>query len=188
MVKVLSGLLAIFVVTSVPVCSQTVIDGFIPRLYRDADHQQMPYRLFIPKSYSKAQEYPLIIWLHGAGGAGTDNVLQISGDQVPGTRAWTKAEVQGKHPAFVLVPQSEGVWSVDSSELSPKLGLVLAIINALKNEFKIDSKRIYITGQSNGGFGTWELICRRPDVFAAAIALCSCPLLPTSYEGRFTLC
>jgi predicted peptidase len=183
MVKVLLGFLLILVVTAMPGISQTVIDGFIPRLYQDSNRQQMPYRLFIPKAYNRKQEYPLIIWLHGAGGAGTENVRQISGDQVPGTRIWTKPEVQEKHPAFVLVPQSEGVWSVEREALSTPLALVLAILNTLKNEFSIDSKRIYIVGQSNGGFGTWEFIGKKPEVFAAAIPLCSSPL-SVSYAGR----
>jgi predicted peptidase len=182
-VKILVNMLAGLIVASVPCAGQTAIDGFIPRLFQNSNHQQMPYRLFIPKAYNSAQEYPLIIWLHGAGGAGSDNILQISGDQVPGTRLWTKPEVQAKHPAFVLVPQSEGVWSEDGAALSPQLELVRAIINALKSEFRIDTKRIYLTGQSNGGIGTWEFICRRPDLFAAAILLCSGPPLPVSFAG-----
>ncbi len=47
----------------------------------------------------------IIIWLYGAGGAGTDNVRQISGDQVPGARIWTNPEIQTKYPVFILVPQ-----------------------------------------------------------------------------------
>jgi predicted peptidase len=63
------------------------------------------------------------------------------------------------------------------------LALVLAIVDSVKNEFRIDSKRIYITGQSNGGVGVWEFISKKPDVFAAAIALCGAPL-SVSYAGR----
>jgi predicted peptidase len=175
MVKILLGLSAIFLAAAVPDGSQTAIDGFIPRMYQDSRHQQMPYRLFIPKAISKNSKYPLIIWLHGAGGAGADNVAQVSGDQVNGTRIWTKPESQKKYPAFVLAPQSEGVWSEGSEDLSPRLALVLAILDSLKNEFSIDPKRIYLTGQSNGGVGVWEFICKKPDIFAAAIALCSAP-------------
>jgi predicted peptidase len=175
MVKTFLGFLAILIAGASPESSQTVIEGFIPRMYEDSHHQRMPYRLFIPKAYSKNSKYPLIIWLHGAGGAGTDNVLQISGDQINGTRMWTSPESQKKYPAFVLVPQSEGVWSQDTKGLSPRLVLVNEILNSLKNEFSIDPKRIYVTGQSNGGVGVWEFICKAPDIFAAAIALCSAP-------------
>ncbi len=175
MVKISFGFLLILIGAAVLCVSQTVIDGFIAKLYRDSNRQQMPYRLFIPKAYNKSQKYPLILWLHGAGGAGSDNVRQISGDQVPGTRIWLKPAVQAKYAAFILVPQSEGVWSVGGEALSPPLAQVLAIINSLKHEFSIDSNRIYITGQSNGGLGTWEFISKKPEVFAAAIALCSPP-------------
>jgi predicted peptidase len=80
MVKTFFGFLLMFIGTDIPCVSQTVIEGFIAKLYRDSNRQQMPYRLFTPKAYDKSQEYPLIIWLHGAGGAGTDNTRQISGD------------------------------------------------------------------------------------------------------------
>ena len=60
----------------------------------------------------KAKKYPLlVIWLYGAGGAGRDNKLEIEGDQILGTHIWTRAENQAKHPAFVLVPQSPGIWA-----------------------------------------------------------------------------
>lgn len=149
------------------------IDGFVPRIYKNSRRETMPYRLFIPASYDKTKKYPVVIWLHGAGGAGDDNLLQISGDQIPGTRLWTKAENQARHPAFVLVPQSTGGWaSTSGTQLSDEERLVVEILNGLKSEFSIDSKRIYVAGQSNGGFGTWDMISKRPELFAAAIPLC----------------
>ena len=133
----------------------------------------MPYRLFIPANYDKSKKYPIVIWLHGAGGAGDDNLKQISEDQVAGTRLWVKPEIQSKYPAFVLVPQSTGGWAaVSALELSDEERLVLEVLNSLKSEFSLDMKRIYLTGQSNGGFGTWDLISKRPSLFAAAIPLC----------------
>jgi len=149
------------------------VDGFTARVYQNKGHEKMPYRLFIPENYDKSKKYPLIIWLHGAGGAGDDNLKQISEDQVAGTRIWTKPELQSKHPAFVLVPQSAGGWaSVSTLQLSDEERLVLEIINSLKSEFSLDNKRIYVTGQSNGGYGVWDMISKRPDLFAAAIPLC----------------
>jgi predicted peptidase len=177
------GFLFICLVWATPCPSQTEIDGFVPRLYRDSDHAQMPYRLFVPRGYDRTDAYPLIVWLHGAGGAGTDNLRQISGDQVPGTRIWLRPEVQAEHPAFILVPQSRGFWSEGQERLSPPLALVLKIIDSLEKEFSIDRKRIYLAGQSSGGLGTWELICRAPDVFAAAVPLCS-PPYSFSYTAR----
>jgi predicted peptidase len=132
----------------------------------------MPYRLFAPTGLNPAERYPLVIWLHGAGGAGDDNRKQIEGDQVAGTRTWTKRENQAKHPAFVVVPQAPGAWGPEEGEPSKEALLALEIIQALKTEFPIDAGRIYLTGQSNGGFGVWNLISERPELFAAAIPLC----------------
>jgi predicted peptidase len=149
------------------------VDGFTARIYKNNHREKMPYRLFIPPGYDKSRKYPLIIWLHGAGGAGDDNLLQISGDQISGTRLWTKPENQMRHPAFVLVPQSAGGWaSSNGTQVSTEERLVIEILNSLKSEFSIDSKRVYIAGQSNGGFGTWDMISKRPELFAAAIPLC----------------
>ncbi len=149
------------------------VDGFEARTYKNNRHEQMPYRLFIPAGYDKSKKYPVVIWLHGAGGAGNDNLLNISGDQVPGTRLWTKPENQSRHPAFVLVPQSTGGWASSSvTQLSDEERLVIEILNKIKSEFSIDGKRIYLAGQSNGGFGTWDMISKRSELFAAAIPLC----------------
>ena len=101
------------------------IDGFIARTYRNASAQTLPYRLFIPPGYDKQKSYPLILWLHGSGGAGTDNVAQISEDQISGTRIWTAAQTQASHPAFVLVPQNPGNWVDHIDQLSPNMRLVL---------------------------------------------------------------
>jgi len=156
-----------------PGIAQDKVDGFVARIYKNNRREKMPYRLFIPPSYDKNKRYPLVIWLHGAGGAGDDNLLQISGDQIPGTRLWTKPENQQRHPAFVLVPQSTGGWASGSgTQLSDEERLVVEILNGLKTEFSIDPKRVYISGQSNGGFGTWDMISKHPELFAAAIPLC----------------
>jgi len=159
-----------------PCLAQDNMDGFVAKVYRNESGQTIPYRLFVPGGYVKGKQYPLIIWLHGAGGAGSDNLRQIEGDQIAGTRVWTKPENQIKHPAFVLVPQSAAAWSLRKSngnELGPDLVQVVGILNSIKKQFNIDSKRIYVAGQSAGGYGTWNLITQRPDLFAAAIILCA---------------
>jgi predicted peptidase len=154
------------------VWAQDNIDGFVARIYRNASGESMPYRLFIPREYDTQKAYPLILWLHGAGGAGTDNVANISQDQISGTRTWTEPKTQAKYPSFVLVPQSPGNWVDKIDELSPQMRLVVGMLESLKTEFNIDAARVYVAGQSDGGYGTWNLITQRPDLFAAAIPLC----------------
>src|SRR5689334_11171451 len=116
-----SGIVAMILLTAFNLSGQNAIDGFEPRQYKNA-FDRMPYRLFIPEGYDKRKAYPLVLWLHGAGGLGYDNLAQISEDQIPGTRIWTTAENQARHPAFVLVPQTARGWaSTADTELRPDL-------------------------------------------------------------------
>jgi predicted peptidase len=164
--------LLFFLFAPLSLVAEDEIDGFAARIYRNASGNIMPYRLLIPSGYNNKKRYPLVIWLHGAGGAGTDNVAQISEDQIRGTHIWTEPQNQAKYPAFVLAPQSPGNWVEELNRLSPEMRSVLEILAAVKSEFNIDATRIYVAGQSDGGYGTWNLITQRPDVFAAAIPLC----------------
>src|ERR1700674_4103319 len=99
--KRIARLVSALALAALPCAAQSNKDGFIARTYINASRQTMPYRLFIPPEYEKEKKYPLILWLHGAGGAGKDNLRQISEDQIPGTHTWTKPEIQAKYPAFV---------------------------------------------------------------------------------------
>ena len=135
----------------------------------------MPYRLFVPKNYEPQRRYPLILWLHGAGGRGTENEAQIAGDQIPGTQTWTTPERQAEHPAFVLAPQTNSLWWVadrSSPELSPDLAQVVEILDAVTSKYPIDAKRVYALGQSMGGKGAWILVSNKPELFAAAVLIC----------------
>jgi predicted peptidase len=140
---------------------QKPVDGFQARTFKT-----MPYRLFVPPSYDKEHKYPLILWLHGAGSIGNDNLKQISGASLRGTHTWIAPQVQAKYPAFVLAPQSRsGAWTAD-------FPTVLELLKSVEEEFSVDTARIYVAGQSMGGFGTWHFITTRPDLFAAAMPLC----------------
>jgi predicted peptidase len=156
-------------------------DGFIARTYPSQSGSDMPYRLFIPPSYDKSQRYPLILWLHGTGGRGFDNLSQIQGDQIPGTHIWTTSENQAIHPAFVVAPQTQSSWDSTGTrlvhketddQLTPELKQVIAILESLQTEFSIDPQRLYVAGQSLGGYGAWNLITKKANMFAAAIILC----------------
>lgn len=118
---------------------------------------------------------PLIIYLHGSGGWGADNVKQISGGNTHGTRLWLSSEIASENPAYVLAPQIPypQLWGVpDSEELSPYADVLMELIDQIKSEFLIDDNRVYIMGQSLGGIGVWDIIAKRPDIFAAAVPVC----------------
>jgi predicted peptidase len=138
----------------------------------------MPYRLFRPEAAGKL---PLVLYLHGSGGLGDDNLKQLGFGNVFGTRLWLLPENQKHFPCYVLAPQTDRGWnrydlSQDPPKPLPGLGdgsrLALEVIDALRREFPIDEQRIYATGQSMGGAGAWNIITYRPQFFAAAVICC----------------
>jgi predicted peptidase len=138
----------------------------------------MPYRLFRPEASGKL---PLVMYLHGSGGLGDDNEKQLGLGNVFGTRVWLLPENQKRFPCYVVVPQTDRGWArYDFSQQPatplPGLGegnrLALELVGRLSREFKIDDRRIYVTGQSMGGAGVWNIISKGPSVFAAAVPLC----------------
>jgi predicted peptidase len=137
----------------------------------------MRYRLFVPAGYSAAKKYPIVLWLHGASGRGSDNLRQISGGNFLGTHVWTAAEIQDKDPVFVLAPQVENTkaWSRPhvNTDVPVSLRLAFEILDAVEKEYSIDRDREYLAGQSMGGEGVWAALAMAHGRFAAAIVLCS---------------
>lgn len=135
----------------------------------------MPYRLFIPQGYEERKKYPLVLWLHGGAGRGKDNLKQISGGNTIGSHVWTSPANQSGHPCFVVAPQcpdNESWASVEKSQPTTHLRLVIELLENLEGTFSLDVQRLYVTGQSLGGFGTWSVISQYPDKFAAAVPVC----------------
>lgn len=154
-------------------------EPFEARTYVNSRNDSLPYRLLIPENYDSSKNYPLVLCLSGSGGRGNDNLKQIAGCWP--AQVLSKAENREKHPSFVLVPQCpvELDWGdsprKNSDSTQSKLdvkSLVFEIIYDLEKEFNIDSTRRYVTGQSMGGFGTWDYILTYPKMFAAAIPVC----------------
>lgn len=139
-------------------------------------YKHLPYRL---KSPDKEGEYPLIVFLHGAGERGRDNEKQLT---------WCVAELVNwlnltNQQAYILVPQcaeNERWVDTDWSALEHKqadkptkyLHAVMELVNELVTEQSINPKRIYGMGISMGGFGIWDWMTRDPHRFAAAIPIC----------------
>lgn len=163
---------------------QKQADG-LEKKYEARTHKSdrvMPYRLFRPEATGKL---PLVVYLHGSGGMGVDNLKQLGLGNVFGTRVWLLPENQKRFPCYVVVPQTDRGWvqydftneGDGFAKILPGLGdgarLALEIIAALQREFSIDERRIYVTGQSMGGSGTWHMTAQRPELFAAAVACCA---------------
>ncbi len=135
----------------------------------------IPYRLFVPDNYDPTRSYPLVLWLHGSSGRGTDNESQIlTGANLVATHTFASPEVQGEHPSFVLAPQVTGSWASDDRvALTTNMLSTLGLLDQLEMEFAIDRQRVYVMGNSLGGAGTWDLVTKGPDRFAAAVPMAS---------------
>jgi len=148
---------------------------FIARVFKTNRGETMPYRIFIPRDYNSQKKYPLVLWLHGGAGRGTDNLRQISGGNTSGSHIWISADVQKKYPAFVIAPQcpENEMWAtLELAKPTRQLQIVEELLSSIQKEFNINSQQLYVSGQSLGGFGTWALISEHPETFAAAIPVC----------------
>ena len=164
-------LLMSLILLSCNLFGQAIVDGFIARSHTYMG-TTLPYRLFIPTSYSSAKKYPIVLCLHGSGESGTDNTSQLTA--YPMATSWADPANQLKYPCFVVAPQypGTGTWSLGASlPIRPELAVANNILDSLTREFAIDTNRFYVTGLSDGGFGTWDLIIRFPGRFAAAIPI-----------------
>ncbi|WP_342042874.1 chitobiase/beta-hexosaminidase C-terminal domain-containing protein [Bacillus sp. OTU2372] len=147
-------------------------------------YDSMPYRLYVPEGYDSHKVYPLVLFLHGGGERGNDNIKQLTAND--GAVIWAAPENQAKHPAFVLAPQArnvpDGGFTVtrDSNnivnlsrvfEFSTDLQKAYEILQHVRQNYHIDSNRLYSTGLSQGGFGTFNLNIAYPNLFAAMVPI-----------------
>jgi predicted peptidase len=138
------------------------------------------YRQLNP-DYNPSRKYPLIIFLHGSGERGKDNEAQLKW----GVMNFATDQMMSTHQAIVIAPQcpEKQSWSNFSRTDKPRearlmdtpskpMDLVIQLIKKMIRELPVDAGRIYITGLSMGGFGTFDAIERYPDLFAAAVPVC----------------
>jgi predicted peptidase len=150
------------------------------------NNDTLPYRLLLPLNYDPAKKYPLIVFLHGSGERGNDNELQL----VHGADLFLKTETRNNFPAIVVFPQcaANDFWSnvqfgtdaagkrvfnfLEDGAPTRSLSLVMDLLEQLPKEYRLEKKQFYIGGLSMGGMGTFEIVRRKPKMFAAAIAIC----------------
>ena len=118
------------------------------------------YQLFVPGSYDPLRTWPLVVFLNGVGENGTDGETQM--------RAGLPAHLTEAFPALALFPQCRGPWKFVGGDEEVVLGAVLAA----QQEFRIDAKRILLTGISQGGCSTFDLGAKYPDFWAALVPVC----------------
>ncbi|MBB3188507.1 prolyl oligopeptidase family serine peptidase [Microbacter margulisiae] len=148
--------------------------------YVDSKGDTLNYRILTP-DYDTLRTYPLVIFLHGSGERGNDNEAQLKW----GVMNFATDRALTMHPAIIVAPQCPdnedwSNFSEDSithqlhllSEPSMPMRLVIQLIHQLIRTLPVDTNRIYITGLSMGGYGTYDAIERYPGLFAAAVPVC----------------
>jgi predicted peptidase len=144
--------------------------------YRD---EVFKYRLLKPTTVESGKRYPLVVFLHGAGERGSDNAAQL--EYLP--KQMASEPWLSKFPCFLLAPQCrdgkkwvEINWSSRQStpqaDMTAQMQVVVQAMDQLIKDEPIDADRVYLTGLSMGGYGTWDLASRMPERFAAVAPIC----------------
>ena len=143
------------------------------------------YRILFPEGFDPAKKYPLVVVLHGAGERGNDNQAQLRN----GSALFLKPDVREQFPAIVVFPQcptndfwANVIFKQDTSgykftfQTDEKPTRAMHALMAMVDEFLdkpfVNKRQVYVGGLSMGGMGTFEIIGREPNVFAAAFAIC----------------
>ncbi len=147
--------------------------------------QVLLYRILYSDHYDRTKKYPLVLFLHGAGERGNDNEKQLT----HGAKLFIMEDARTKFPAIVIFPQcpEEGFWGsvkvdrtksphsfgFDYKEPEPtSLASSIALVKQVMKDERVDRSRVYVTGLSMGGMGTFEAVYRYPKLFAAAMPIC----------------
>ncbi|MDF2381655.1 prolyl oligopeptidase family serine peptidase [Nostoc ellipsosporum NOK] len=146
----------------------------------------LPYRLLLPENYDARKAYPLVLFLHGRGESGNDNEKQLT----HGASLFLRDSIRKKYPAIVVFPQcaETSYWSnvqtiadsggkrefyfVPDGPPSQAMQLLISLTGNLQGQYKIKQDQVYVMGLSMGGMGTFELVRRMPNTFAAAAPIC----------------
>ncbi|MEO6916293.1 MAG: prolyl oligopeptidase family serine peptidase [Chitinophagaceae bacterium] len=178
--------LFIFLLILIPnlACSQAVFE----KKTFSRDGSTLNYRIMYPENYSAQKKYPVLLFLHGSGERGSDNEAQLK----HGGSLFLNDTSRREFPAIVIFPQcpNDSAWSrissrPDSTSLSGRridlrfqstpttpAKLAKLLLDSLITSNLADPKKMYVGGLSLGGFGTFDMIERYPDFFAAAVPIC----------------
>lgn len=140
--------------------------GFVEKQFKNADGSISPYVVFVPRDYDGKKEYPVILFLHGSGETKGDK----GGKKPVEVGIGTAIKKRDKSfPFITVIPQSEKrTWGANSDDGKR----AMAMLDEVMKEYKTDPKRVYLTGLSMGGFGTWSLAAAHPEKWAAIVPIC----------------
>ncbi len=161
------------------------------REWKNTDGTVVKYRWSAPENLEPGKTYPLVLFLHGAGERGNDNIAQLKHGFTPILEGAAKLGEK----CFIIAPQCpENLWwsplnstktlLTDATKPNALLDAVVALVGETMKTNPVDPKRFYVTGLSMGGFASWDLLGRVPEKIAAAIPVCGGgdPTLVTKYK------
>lgn len=155
---------------------------WLPRFTQGSDTVSdvtIPYLLYTPEKVSG--KAPLVVFLHGIGGCGSDNIGQLTDNDA--LIDWVKAQDNGMlEPCYILAPQCKEEIPNLRWEY-PYLDVVARSVDSVMERYAVDPERVYLTGLSLGGFGAWNLNRMYPEKFAAVVSLCSACLKGTVMDS-----
>jgi predicted peptidase len=182
-----------------PRITPKVLAAFEKGSFATAD-RALPYRLLRPLTIEEGKTYPLVLFLHGKGERGDENQRQlIHGGKMFAAEAFrqrypayvlapqcpsgTEPGTLSKKEDVAPGTEADRVWTWPLERLvtptvdldrrpTPQLAAVRQLVDKLRKELPIDGGRIYVCGLSMGGYATWELAAREPELWAAAVPIC----------------
>lgn len=151
----------------------------VPKVYTNKTGAVLNYRWMEPSAVAADKVYPLVVLLHGAGERGSDNLAQLTWGADPVLKYMREKGIEGYFVAGQVPRGKQWVdapWGAAAHRMSPKpsetMALLFQLLDEIVAKLPVDRTRIYVTGVSMGGYGTWDAIQRRPDFFAAALPCC----------------
>ena len=121
------------------------------------------YQVYVPADYASKPSWPAILFLNGAGERGDDGLVQTNVGLAPAIR-----QNPSRYPAIVVFPQVPR----DSQWVGTPGDMAVVALQQTMREFHVDPNRVYLTGLSMGGHGTWYVAYRHPELFAAVVPIC----------------
>lgn len=178
------SLAVVWLLLTLPVYAQRPAESFEEARF-STHGGVLNYRILYPENFSPNKKYPVLLFLHGAGERGSDNEMQL----IHGSELFLDEDFRKNNPSVVIFPQCprNDYWAqvaVDRTEMPLTLSfnyekgptkamkLVMGLMDSIRTLPYSKDDQLYVGGLSMGGMGTYELLYRRPDMFAAAFPIC----------------
>ena len=157
-----------------------------PRSFVASNGFTVNYRIYLPANYDPVKKYPLQMHLHGGGLRGSDNMSQLRGDF---NQLNMLVQYQKKEEFIFIIPEcpldrfwTDSQWydytehryyfNIKDTPEGEQTTALIELLDSLSKEFSVDVHRLYLSGCSMGGCGSFDLVARYPQKFAAAIVGC----------------